>query len=349
MQLVARDIASLVDGELAGNPDEPVTGVAAIKEAQPGDVTFVANPRYLSAIKTTLASVIIVAKNSVVNSPRTLVRVDNPSLAFAKVVEHSAPPAVKFKPGVHPSACISPTAQLGCDVSIQPFAVIEDGAIIGDRSVIGAGSYVGYESRVGADCLLYPRVVLRERTRLGNRVTLHAGVVLGADGFGYEPVEGHYEKIAQVGVVEIGDDVEIGANSAIDRARFGSTRIGRGTKIDNLVQIGHNCVIGEDCIICAQAGLAGSTRVGDRVTIAGQVGVAGHLEIGKGALIMAQAGIMKNVPEGARLVGSPAVLPAQYMRSYAVFLNLSEMAARLRAVEEQLAALRARPQPDSHA
>ena len=168
--------------------------------------------------------------------------------------------------------------------------------MVGDRTVIGAGAYIGHESRVGSDCRFYANVSLRERTIVGDRVILHSGVVLGADGFGYEQVNGTHKKIPQVGNVEIGDDVEIGANSAIDRGRFGRTRIGKGTKIDNLVQIGHNCVIGEHCIICGLVGIAGSTIIGDHVTLAGQVGIAGHLTIGDKSIIMAQAGVTKDVP-----------------------------------------------------
>ena len=177
--------------------------------------------------------------------------------AFSRVVQHVVPPPVTFQPGIDATARLAPTATLGRLVSIQPFAVVEDGVNIGDRTVIGAGSYVGHESQIGSDCFLHPRVTVRERTKVGDRVILHSGVVLGADGFGYEFAEGRHKKIPQVGNVEIGDDVEIGANTTIDRGRFGTTRIGRGTKIDNLVQIGHNCVIGEHCIICGLVGIAG--------------------------------------------------------------------------------------------
>lgn len=340
MQLTARDIAEIVGGTLTGNPDEPVTGIAGIREAQPGDVTFVANPRYLGAIKTTRASVILVAKTHTVESERTLIRVDNPSLSFAKVVDHTAPPPVTYKPGVHPSAVVSPGARLGKDVSIQPFAVLEDGVEIGDRTVIGAGCYVGHESSIGSNCLLYPRVTLREQTRLGQRVILHSGVVLGADGFGYEFAQGRHQKIAQVGIVEIGDDVEIGANSAVDRGRFGKTRIGRGTKIDNLVQIGHNCAIGEHCIICGGVGIAGSVTVGNYVTIAGQVGIAGHLTIGDRAVLGAQSGIARDVPPGETVFGAPAQPHVQFKRAHFLSQRLPELAKKLRDLEKQVAELR---------
>ena len=249
MQRTARDIARIVGGELSGDPEQSATGLAGIREAAPGDVTFLASPKYQAAVKTTRASILIVARDLDVSFDGTLIRVDNPAEAFARLVEQVAPPPVTYQPGVHPSAVIAASARLGKDVSIQPYAVIEERAVIGDRTVVGAGCFIGSECRVGTDCLLYPQVSLRERTSLGDRVILHGGVVLGADGFGFETVQGERKKIPQVGVVEIGDDVEIGANTAIDRGRFGRTRVGNGTKIDNLVQIGHNCVVGDHCVI----------------------------------------------------------------------------------------------------
>jgi len=341
VQLRARDIAQLVGGELTGNPDELVTGVAGIREAQAGDLTFVANPKYFSAIAATGAAVVLLARTAKVETTRTLIRVDNPVAAFTEIVKRVMPPPVKFAPGVHPTAVIAPDAKLGRDVSIQPHAVIEAGAVVGDRTVIGAGTYIGHGCRVGADCLLYPNVTLREYTVLGDRVILHGGVVLGADGFGYEKVNGKQQKIPQVGIVEIGDDVEIGANTAIDRARFGKTRVGRGTKIDNLVQIGHNCVIGEDCIICGLVGLAGSTIIGNGVTIAGQVGLAGHIVVGDNTTIMARAGVMRDVPPGSIMLGEPAMPQADYKRLVVAQLRLPDALAKLRDLEKQVAELRA--------
>jgi UDP-3-O-[3-hydroxymyristoyl] glucosamine N-acyltransferase len=252
------------------------------------------------------------------------------------------PPPVKFAPGVHPTAIVSPTAKLGADVSIQPHAVIEAGVVVGDRTVIGAGTVVGTGCTIGADCVLYANVTLREYTVLGARVTLHPGVVLGADGFGYELTGGKHQKVPQVGIVEIGDDVEIGANTAVDRARFGKTRIGRGTKIDNLVQIAHNCVVGEDCIICGQAALAGSTILGNRVILAGQVGLAGHMTVGDGAIILAQSGVNKDVPPGAFMFGSPAHPHNEAKRITAAIKHLPETVNRLREVEKLLAELQAK-------
>ncbi len=342
MHLTARDIAELVGGELAGKPDQPVTGVAGVREAQLGDLAFIASPKYFSALKTTQAAVVIVAHDAKVEFVRTLIRVDNPVQAFTKVVLRVMPPPVKYTPGIHPTAVIASTAKLGKDVSIQPHVVIADDAVIGDRTVIGAGTFIGIGCTLGPDCLLHANVTLREYTVIGARVILHPGVVLGADGFGYETVKGKHQKVPQVGIVEIGDDVEIGANSAVDRARFGKTRIGRGTKIDNLVQIAHNCVIGEDCIICGQAGMAGSTILGNHVTLAGQVGIAGHLTIGDGAIMMGQTGIAQDVEPGAILFGAPGLPHKMFKRSYVAFEHLPELVAKVRDLEKLVAELQAK-------
>ena len=333
MQLTARDIARMVRGELSGNPDQLVTGLAGLREATPNDVSFLASPRYQAAVKATHAGAVIVARDLKVDFDRVLIRVDNPSEAFAELVRQVAPPPVTFPPGVHPTAVVASTVRLGKDVSIQPHAVIEDRAVIGDRTIIGAGNYIGHESRVGVDCRFYANVSLRERTMVGDRVILHSGVVLGADGFGYEAVGGTHKKIPQVGNVEIGDDVEIGANSAIDRGRFGRTRIGKGTKIDNLVQIGHNCVVGDHCIICGLVGIAGSTIIGNHVTLAGQVGVAGHLTIGDKSIIMAQAGVTKDVPPGSIMLGAPAIPHKEFKRVNAAIQRLPEILAKLHESE----------------
>jgi UDP-3-O-[3-hydroxymyristoyl] glucosamine N-acyltransferase len=332
----------MVRGELSGNPDQVVTGLAGLREATANDVSFLASPKYQAAAKATRACVLIVARDLHVDFDGAVIRVDNPSEAFAELVRQVAPPPVTFPPGIHPTAVVASTARLGRDVSVQPHAVIEDRVVVGDRTVIGAGTYIGHESRVGADCCLYANVSLRERTIVGDRVILHSGVVLGADGFGYEQVNGTHKKIPQVGNVEIGDDVEIGANSAIDRGRFGRTRIGKGTKIDNLVQIGHNCVIGEHCIICGLVGIAGSTIIGDHVTLAGEVGIAGHLTIGDKSIIMAQAGVTKDVPPGSIMLGAPAVPHKEFKRVNAAIQRLPETVSKLHELEEQLAELRRR-------
>ena len=348
-RLTAQEIAAACQGQLTGAPDVAISGVAGIREAVPGDLTFVASPKYFSAVKTTRASVVLVPPGYKLDSPTdhapVLVQVPQPVAAFTEIVKRLMPPPVRFAPGVHPSAVVAPGANLGADVSIQPHAVIEDGAVIGDRTVIGANTYVGHGCRLGADCLLYANITLREYTVLGQRVILHSGVVLGADGFGYDTANGKHTKIPQVGIVEIGDDVEIGANTAIDRARFGKTRVGRGTKIDNLVQVGHNCVIGEDCIICGGVGFAGSTIIGNNVTLAGQVGVAGHLIIGDGAIVMAQAGVSKDVAPGSFMLGSPALPHTEAKRVFGALHRLPETAKKIAEIEKLLATLASAPKP----
>ena len=347
MQLTAREIAAVVGGKLVGNPEVPVTGVAGIKEARPCDATFVGSPKYAAALKTTHAAVILLTQtlaDSVVGQlTATLVVVENPMAAFARLVEKITPPPVRFAPGIHPTAVIAATVKLGAGVSVQPHAVIEADVSIGDRSVIGAGNFIGPGWRIGSDCMFHPNVTVREHTVIGSRVILHAGVVLGADGFGFEMVQGQHKKIPQLGNVEIGDDVEIGANTAIDRARFGTTRIGRGTKIDNLVQIGHNCVIGDHCVICGLVGMAGSTIVGNYVTIAGQVGIAGHLTIGDKSILMAQAGVTKDVPPGSFMLGAPAVPHKEFKKVNAAMQRLPETLVKVRELERQLAEFQARP------
>jgi UDP-3-O-[3-hydroxymyristoyl] glucosamine N-acyltransferase len=248
-----QELAIFSDGELrGGDPAERITGAASLAEAVPGEVTFYADPRYLERLRKTRASAIFVSNDFPEQTAAAQIRVANPSKAFEKVVLELAPKPVEFTSGVHASAVVDPTAKLGRGVSIQPHAVVESNATIGDKTVIGAGSYVGHESVIGPSCVIYPNVTIRERTRIGTRVVVHSGAIIGADGFGFESIDGRYKKIPQIGIVQIDDDVEIGANTTIDRARFGRTWIQEGVKIDNLVQIAHNVIIGKNSIIAAQ-------------------------------------------------------------------------------------------------
>ncbi|MEO6787568.1 MAG: UDP-3-O-(3-hydroxymyristoyl)glucosamine N-acyltransferase [Chthoniobacteraceae bacterium] len=260
----------------------------------------------------------------------------NPTLAFAKVIERFAPPPVRFAPGVHPTAVVALGVRLGEGVSVQPYAVIEEGACIGAGTVIGAQSYVGHEAQIGRDCHVYPRVTIGFRCKIGSRVILHSGAVLGGDGFGFELHDGRHVKIPQIGIVQLDDDVEIGANSSVDRARFGRTWIGEGTKIDNLVQIGHNAVIGKHCILCAFVGVSGSTKIGDYVTLAGQVGTVGHVEIGDRVIVGAQAGVSKSLAAGQIFMGSPAVPARDWKEQVAQIHNLHKLRARVARLEQLL-------------
>jgi len=330
-----QEIADLCGGELTGDPALKISGAASLSEAVPGEVSFYADPRYMSRLKKTRASAIFVTCDFSEKTDAAQIRVANPSKAFEQLVFKLAPKPIAFKPGIHSTAIVDPSAKIGRDVSIQPHTVIEANVSIGDKTVIGAGCYVGHESVLGDLCLIYPNVTIRERTRIGARVIIHSGAVIGADGFGFESVEGRYQKIPQIGIVQIDDDVEIGANTTIDRARFGRTWIQEGVKIDNLVQIAHNVIVGRNSIIAAQTGISGSTRVGEKVMMAGQVGVIGHLTIDDNTVIAAQSGVSKDLPGGAWF-GSPAVPLSEAKRQIAWIHRLGKLFERIRALEKRL-------------
>jgi UDP-3-O-[3-hydroxymyristoyl] glucosamine N-acyltransferase len=333
--LTLQELAQACGGKLVGDPNVEVTGVASLSEAVAGEVTFYADPRYLERLRKTRASAIFVPLTFSEQTAAAQIRVANPSKAFEQVVLKLAPKPVVFAPGVHPTAVVDPSAKLGSGVSVQAHAVIEAGACIGDKSVIGAGSYIGPESVIGESCLIYPNVTIRERTKIAARVIVHSGAVIGADGFGFETVDGRYQKIPQIGIVQIDDDVEIGANTTIDRARFGRTWIQSGVKIDNLVQIAHNVIVGKNSIIAAQTGISGSTRVGENVKMAGQVGVIGHLTIEDDTVIAAQSGISRDLPGGAWF-GSPAVPLPEARRQIALIHRLQKLVDRIKAIEKKL-------------
>ncbi|HEY4273376.1 MAG TPA: UDP-3-O-(3-hydroxymyristoyl)glucosamine N-acyltransferase [Candidatus Udaeobacter sp.] len=335
MTFSLRDIATSSGGELAGDPALQITGAASLSEATPGEISFFADRKYTGLLRKTRASAIFVPPDFSEPINAAQVRVSNPTKAFEQIVLKFAPKPITFAPGIQPSAVVDPSAQLGKRVSIQPMAVIEAGAKIGDNTIIGAGSYVGHETVIGSACLIYPRVTIRERSRIGSGVIIHSGAVIGADGFGFEMVDGRQEKIQQLGIVQIDDDVEIGANTTVDRARFGRTWIQEGVKIDNLVQIAHNVVIGKNSVIVAQTGISGSTRVGERVMMGGQVGIVGHLEIGDGTAIGAQSGISKSVPGGIWF-GSPAVPLDEAKQQIAWIHRLGKLFARVKEIEKKL-------------
>ncbi len=322
-------------GELLGDPAQKITGAASLAEALPGEISFFSDPRYFSRLRKTRASAVFVPLDFSETIPAAQIRVVNPSKAFEQVVLKLAPKPIVFTPGIHSSAIIDPNAKLGARVSIQPHAVIEAGVSIGEDTVIGAGSYVGHETAIGASCLIYPNVTIRERTRIGSRVIIHGGAVIGADGFGFEIVEGRQKKVPQLGIVQIDDDVEIGANTTIDRARFGRTWIQEGAKIDNLVQVAHNVVIGKQSVIAAQAGVAGSVRIGEYVAMAGQVGIVGHVTIGDKTMISPQSGVAKDISGGVWF-GSPAVPLPEAKRQIAWVHRLGKLIDRVRAIEKKL-------------
>jgi UDP-3-O-[3-hydroxymyristoyl] glucosamine N-acyltransferase len=328
-------LAKTSGGELVGDPSLRITGAASLAEATPGEISFFANLKYIGLLRKTRASAVFVPQHFADTLDAAQIRVSNPTKAFEQVVLKFAPKTIQFAPGIHPSAVVDPSAQLGERVSIQPHAVIEARVTIGDDTIIGAGSYVGHETMIGSLCLIYPLVTIRERSRIGLRVIIHSGAVIGADGFGFEMVDGRQQKIQQLGIVQIDDDVEIGANTTIDRARFGRTWIQQGVKIDNLVQIAHNVVVGKDSVIVAQSGISGSTRVGQRVMMGGQVGIVGHLEIGDGTAIGAQSGVSKSTRGGAWF-GSPAVPLAEAKQQIAWVHRLGKLFARVKEIEKKL-------------
>lgn len=335
MTLTLQELAKLSGGELRGDGAIAITGAASLAEATASEVSFFANPKYAAQLHKTRAAAIFVPLDFEGQTASTQIRVSNPAKAFEQIVLKFAPKPVKFPPGIHSTAIVDPTVEIGKEVSIQPYVVIESGASIGDHSVIGAGTYIGHGTSVGSDCMIYPRVTIRERTRIGSRVVIHSGAVIGADGFGFEPAEGKYEKVPQVGIVQIDDDVEIGANTTIDRARFGRTWIQQGAKIDNLVQVAHNVVVGKNSVIAGQAGIAGSVRIGERVMIGGQAGITGHIEIGDGTAIGAQSGVSKNV-SGGIWRATPAEPLAEAQKELAWVRRLGKLFARVKEIEKKL-------------
>jgi UDP-3-O-[3-hydroxymyristoyl] glucosamine N-acyltransferase len=322
-------------GELIGDPAQKITGAASLAEAIEGEVSFFSNPKYAAQLRKTRASAVFVPTDFSEQIAPAQIRVPHPAKAFEQVVLKLAPKPIVFAAGIHPSAIVDQSARLGARVSIQPHAVIEAGATIGDDAVIGAGTYVGHETIIGPKSVIYPRVTIRERTRIGARVVIHSGAVIGADGFGFEPAEGRYEKVPQLGIVQIDDDVEIGANTTIDRARFGRTWIQEGAKIDNLVQVAHNVVIGKHTVIAAQTGIAGSVRIGRQVLIGGQAGLIGHIEIGDNTAVGAQTGVSKNISGGAWW-DTPAVPLAQAKEQMAWVRRLGKLFERVKAIETKL-------------
>ena len=316
-----------------GSPDTEITGVAGIEEAGPGQLTFVANVKYTTAAKTTQASAVIVAEDFPPLSTAML-RSSNPYLAWAKSVEVFHPP-VRYAPGVHPTAVVDPTANIGKNAHIGAYVVIDEGVEIGDNAVILAHVVIYRGAKIGKKFFAHAHAVVRESCRIGDNVLLQNGVVVGCDGFGFAKDDaGRWFKIQQPGEVVIENEVEIQANTCIDRASVGATRIGRGAKLDNLVHVGHSCTVGEDTLLCAQVGLAGTTDVGKNVILAGQVGVAGHCKIGDGVIAIAQSGIPHDVPAGKMISGAPAIDMKLWLKCSAVYPKLPEIAKAVQALKK---------------
>lgn len=340
-----REIADFLGGELCGDGDQLITGVAGIDDAVSGQISYVASEKYLARAEETCASALIVG-SGVSMEGMNLIRVKDPEAAWERLVELAKPKPIHFEPGVDPCAWVSEEASLGKDVVIMAHATVEAGAIIGDSTIVYPGVYVGHFCSIGKDCRIYPNVVLRERVVLEDRVIIQPGAVIGSDGFGYAEVDGRRVKQEQSGTVILEEDVEVGANVAIDRARFDVTRICRGTKIDNLVQIAHNVVIGENSIIISQAGIAGSTRIGKNVILAGQVGVAGHIKIGNNVKVAAKGGVTKSVEDNEVLYGNPAGRHADKKREVVHVRRLPKLMKKLKALSERVRCLEAQSEND---
>lgn len=342
MKMTLAELAKLTGGEPDGDLARAFTGAAGLAEAGPEDVSFLGNQKYARTLATSGAGCVFLprAAKSTASSAilKDRVYVDDPQWAFAQVLRvieaenRAAGPA-----GVHPRAEVHPEARLGANVAVGPFTVIERRAVIEDGASIGSNCFIGGNARVGKDCLLYPNVVVREDCVVGDRAIIHSGTVVGSDGFGFstDPKTGRHRKIPQIGRVVVEDDVEIGSNVSIDRATVGETRIGSGTKIDNLVQIAHNVQIGRNCFVVSQVGIAGSTQVGNQVILAGQAGLVGHITIGDGAVITAQTGVMGDVEPKAILFGSPARPHREAMKLQALLNKLPEMYETLKGLVKE--------------
>jgi UDP-3-O-[3-hydroxymyristoyl] glucosamine N-acyltransferase len=338
--LTLQDLAERLGCRLEGDGSIDINRVAGIEQAGPGDLTFVANPKYLALAETTQASAVVLGPSDRISNPRLAVlRADHPYYTFAKALRLFVKPSHPRK-GIDPLSAVAPSATVGQDASIGPFVVVGDGAKIGARAIIYPHAVIGPGAAIGDDCILHARVSIRERVQLGNRVVILDGAVIGSDGFGFaKDPEGEHLKIPQLADIVIEDDVEIGANSTVDRPAVGETRIRKGTKIDNLVHIAHGVQIGRRVLLAAQVGIAGSTVVEDDVMMGGQVGVTGHVHIGKGAMFSAKTGVSGNVDAGVLMSGSPALLNIKWRKSQVIVRHLPKLKKRVAELEQRIAEL----------
>jgi len=327
------EIAVQLEGEVLGDPAAPLTSFAPADRARTGDLTFAENEAFFLQAEQGAATAII-ADARFSSTLKTVIRVKNPRMAFARALALFFPePALP--PGIHPSAAVAASAQIDPSAHIGPHCIIGERVRIGPKVGLLGGNYIGDDSVLGEETRLFPQVTIYPRTEIGRRVRIHAGTVIGSDGYGYVVDQGRHRKVPQIGSVIIGDDVEIGANAAVDRGALGATRIGQGTKIDNLVQIAHNVVIGDHCLVIAQVGIAGSTKLGNYVILAGQSGVAGHLKIGDQVTVAAQSGVMTDIPAGEKWMGAPAQPDRQMKRQLIAVTQLPELLRRVSALEKK--------------
>ena len=334
MSYSAAEIAKLVGGEVVGDSNAILKNFAPAERAQSGDLTFAENEDYFARAEQSAATAII-ADQRFSSAKKILIRVPNARVAFARALALFFPEQ-KFASGIHPTAVIAASAQIDPTAHVGPHCTVGERVKIGANSVLQAGNFVGDDSKLGNEVNLFPNVTIYPRTEIGARVRIHAGTVIGSDGFGYVLDAGFHRKVPQIGNVIIGDDVEIGSNVSVDRGALGSTVIGKGTKIDNLVQIAHNVEIGEHCIVIAQVGISGSTKLGNYVILAGQVGLAGHLKIGNQVTVAAQSGVMTDIPDGAKWFGSPAQPDRDTKRQIIAIQHLPELLKRVAELEKKL-------------
>lgn len=338
MEFTAKQIADLIGGRVEGNEQAKVNSFSKIEEGQEGAITFLSNPKYTHYVYETKASVVLVNEDLKLEHPvsATLIRVKNAYEAVARLLQLYEQMKPR-KTGIDPLAFVSPKATIGKDVYIGAFACIGDGTVIGDGTQIYPHTVIGDSVKIGQQCLLYPNVTVYQGCQLGNNVTIHAGSVIGADGFGFAPNQEGYDKIPQIGIVIIEDNVEIGANTCVDRSTMGQTVIHRGVKLDNLIQVAHNCEIGENTVMSAQAGLAGSTKIGSWCMVGGQAGFAGHIQVADKTFVGAQCGVISNTKgQGEQLIGSPAMEPKQFFRSMAVLKHLPDMYRELNELKRKV-------------
>ncbi len=338
MELTAADIAQLVGGTVRGDASVRISGVNGIREAQPGDLTFVRGERYAKYLETTRASAVLMERAPAECGP-TVIEVAHPDLAFAQVLGRFEAAQTAHPTGISPLAFLGEGVHLDGKVAIAAHASVASGVVLEDGVVLYSGVYVGAGARIGAGTVIYPNAIVREGCVIGARCIIHSGAAIGSDGFGFAPLGGRWMKIPQVGRVVLGDDVEVGSNSCIDRATFGETRIGQGTKIDNLVQIGHNVEIGEHCVVAGAVGIAGSTIIGNHVRIGALSGINGHIDIGDGATVAARSGVTKSVPAGAVVSGFPAIDHMVERKVMVAQQRVPELLRRVRHLERCIEAM----------
>ena len=335
MTVTVRQLAEWVQGEVLGDGELPIANARTLADAQPGDITFVEHEKHLHAWHASRASAAIVPGGVAVNG-RPIIRVADPLMAFARVVQQLRGRPLAAEASISPAAHVHPTARLGPGVTVGPFAVVGEGTEVGANTVLHPGAVVGRFCKIGQGVTLHPHAVLYDDCVLGNRVTVHASAVIGADGFGYRTQDGRHVKVPQLGWVELEDDVEVGASSTIDRGTFGATRVRAGTKIDNLVMVGHNCQIGRHNLLCSQVGIAGSCTTGDYVVMAGQVGVADHVNIGDQVVVGAKSGVSGHIPAKSQVLGYPATAHMEQVRIWSCFSVLPEIRKDVTRIKKHL-------------